>query len=123
MKTVLVAEDRKSSREMIRILLEHSGFAVVEAANGAEAVRLIGENPPDLVLLDLQMPIMDGYRALQTLRADGRFQNLPVVALTANAMAGDKERALKSGFDGYLTKPLNFVAFRKEVARLLGANQ
>jgi CheY-like chemotaxis protein len=121
MKTVVVAEDRESSREMIRALLEHSGFAVIEASNGAEAVRLVRESVPDLVLLDLQMPVMDGFHALRELRAEERFQNLPVAAVTANAMAGDKERALAIGFNGYFAKPLDFAAFRRELARLVPA--
>ena len=121
MKTVLVAEDRESSRDMIRTLLEHSGFGVIEACNGAEAVRLIRERVPDLVILDLQMPVMDGFRAVRELRADQRFQSLPIAALTANAMAEDKERVLESGFNSYLTKPLDFAAFRRELVRLLGS--
>lgn len=118
MKTVLVAEDRESSRELIRTMLEHSGFAVIEASNGVEAVLLAREKNPDLVLLDLQMPIKDGFDVLKELRADPRFQSTPIVALTASAMYRDKERALESGFTSYMTKPLNFTGFRQELARL-----
>lgn len=118
-KTVLVAEDRDASRELIRTLLEHSGYAVLEAADGAQALAIAFEKLPDLVLLDMQMPLKDGHEVLQLLRADERFRSTPIVALTANAMRGDKERALDSGFTGYLTKPVSLASIRQELARLL----
>jgi two-component system cell cycle response regulator DivK len=119
MKTVLVAEDREASRELIRSLLEHSGYNVLEAANGAEAVAIAFEMAPDLVLLDLQMPVKDGLQVLRELRADQRFKRTPIVALTASAMRGDKETALTSGFTGYLTKPVSLSEIRQELTRLL----
>src|SRR5690349_14914436 len=119
MKTILVAEDREVSRELARTLLEHSGYAVLEATNGVEAVELALARLPDLVLLDLQMPIKDGFQVLHELRADKRFSSIPIVALTASAMLGDKERALLGGFTAYLTKPLRISAVRQELARLL----
>lgn len=120
MKTVLVAEDREVSRELIRAMLEHSGYLVLEAADGAEAITMARAHGPDLVLLDLQMPIKDGFQVLTELRADLRFQSTPIVALTASAMHGDKDRALMSGFTSYLTKPLSLFEMRKEFSRLLG---
>ncbi|MBV8551662.1 MAG: response regulator [Acidobacteriaceae bacterium] len=119
MMTVLVADDRDASRELIRTLLEHSGYSVIEAANGAEAIQLACENIPDLIILDLQMPTKDGFTVLRELRADERFKKTPIVALTASAMIGDKERALMEGFTAYLTKPLSLSAIRSELARLL----
>ncbi len=118
-RTVLVAEDREASRELIRTLLEHSGYAVLEAADGAEAIHVAVERKPDLILLDLQMPIMDGMEVLQRLRSDDRFKGTPIVALTANAMRGDREHALDCGFTGYLTKPISLAAIREELGRLL----
>jgi two-component system cell cycle response regulator DivK len=118
-KAVLVVEDRDVSRELIRTLLEHSGYSVLEAASGAEAVSIAVEQMPDLVLLDLQMPIKDGFQVLKELKSDQRSRMIPVVALTANAMQGDKERALRDGFTGYLTKPLSLSTIRGELARLL----
>lgn len=118
-KTVLVVEDRDVSRELIRTLLEHSGYQVFEAATGAEGVSLALEKAPDLVLLDLQMPIKDGFQVLKELRSDQRCRMTPIVALTASAMRGDKERALSDGFTGYLTKPLSLATIRQELARLL----
>ena len=119
MKTILVAEDREVSRELARTLLEHSGYVVLEATNGAEAVELARAKLPDLVLLDLQMPIKNGFEVLRELRSDARFRSTPIVALTASAMMGDKEKALLEGFTAYLTKPLRISTVRRELARLL----
>ena len=121
MKTILVAEDRDTSRELVRTLLEHSGYCVLEATNGAEAINMAQENNPDLVLVDLQMPIKNGFDVLRELRADQRFRFTPVVALTASAMIGDKERALVEGFTAYLTKPLSLSMIRSELGRLLNS--
>ncbi|HTU45441.1 MAG TPA: response regulator [Bryobacteraceae bacterium] len=119
MKTILVAEDREASRELARTLLEHSGYAVLEASNGAEAVQIAQQNFPDLVLCDLQMPVKNGFEVLHELRADDRFKSTPIVALTASAMMGDKDKALMAGFTAYLTKPLSLAGIRRELARLL----
>jgi len=119
MKTILVAEDRDASRELARTLLEHSGYAVLEAANGAEAVEIAQMHLPDLILCDLQMPLKNGFDVLRELRADQRFKSTPIVALTASAMMGDKDKALMEGFTTYLTKPLSLSAIRRELARLL----
>jgi two-component system cell cycle response regulator DivK len=118
-KTVLVVEDRDVSRELIRTLLEHTGYNVLEASTGADAVCIAVEKTPDLVLLDLQMPIKDGFQVLKELRASECCRAIPIVALTASAMQGDKERALSDGFTGYLTKPLSLSTIRQELARLL----
>jgi len=119
MHTILVAEDREASRELARTLLEHSGYAVLEAANGAEAIQMAQANFPDLVIVDLQMPLKDGFEVLRELRSDERFKSTPIVALTASAMMGDKDKALMEGFTAYLTKPLSLSAIRRELARLL----
>ena len=119
MKKILVAEDREASRELVRTLLEHSGYIVLEAADGAEAVELAISSRPDLVLLDLHMPIKDGFDVLRELRLDERFKTTPIVALTASAMVGDKDKALLEGFSCYLTKPLSLANVRRELARLL----
>lgn len=120
MKTILVAEDRDTSRELARTLLEHSGYAVLEAANGVEAIRIAKAKMPDLVLLDLQMPLKNGYEVLHELRSDECLKSIPVVALTASAMMGDRDKALMEGFTAYLTKPLSLSAIRRELARILG---
>ena len=119
MRQVLIVDDKASSRELIRTVLESSGYAVSEAGDGAEAVRVAQQIEPDAILLDLQMPSLDGFGALEQLRADPRFAALPIVALTANAMHGDREKALAAGFTSYLSKPVTLKALREELARLL----
>jgi len=87
-KKILVADDKASSRELVRTVLERCGYEVMEAANGAEAVALARANGPDLLLLDLHMPVLDGFGAIGQLRAEARFAATPIVALTASAMDG-----------------------------------
>jgi len=120
MRKILVAEDDLASRELIREILEARGYEVVEVGDGQEAVQKIAEKKPDLVLLDIQMPLLDGFGVLRQLRQDSRFASLPVVAVTSYAMGGDREKALAAGFDAYLTKPLNAAALKKQLEQLLG---
>jgi CheY-like chemotaxis protein len=119
MKKVLVADDRATGRELVRTVLERGGFEVIEAANGKEALEQAGQAFPDLIILDIHMPGMDGFEVVQALRQDERFAKTPVIALTASAMMGDREKALKLGFTGYMTKPIQLSALREEVHRLL----
>lgn len=119
MQTILVAEDRDRSRELLRILLEHSGYSVVEAANGAEAVLLTRERRPDLLLLDLQMPVKNGFEVLEELRSDPCFSALPIIAMTASGPQQKREPAWRNSQTGYLTKPLDLSALRAELSRLL----
>jgi two-component system cell cycle response regulator DivK len=119
MQTILVAEDRDRSRELLRILLEHSGYSVVEAANGAEAVLLTRQKHPDLVLLDLQMPVKNGFEVLEELRSDPGFNAIPIIAVTACMLQQEKERIWRNGCTGYLTKPLSLARLREELWRLL----
>jgi CheY-like chemotaxis protein len=104
---ILIAEDNPANRELIREILELQGYEVLEAKNGLEALEQIEEKLPDLVLMDIQMPLIDGLEAVTKLRSDERFGKLPVIALTAYAMNGDEEKALMAGFDGYLPKPMD----------------
>jgi CheY-like chemotaxis protein len=122
MKTILIADDKDSSRELIRALLERSGYRVQEAADGTQALEQARSIGPDLILLDLQMPRLDGFGVLRELRQDARFHNVPVVALTAYAMHGDREKALEAGFTSYITKPVNLMELREHIARLLQAS-
>jgi CheY-like chemotaxis protein len=119
MKRILIADDQASSREFLRTVLEHIGHEVIEAADGAEAVAKARETRPDLVLLDLHMPALDGFGAVSELRREVQFAETPVVALTASAMQGDKEKALAAGFSAYLTKPVRIAELRRHVERLL----
>jgi CheY-like chemotaxis protein len=119
MKTVLVADDKATSRELVRTVLERSGYTVAEASDGIEALRNARELKPDLIILDLHMPGMDGFGVIQEIRRDRELAATPVLALTASAMQGDRERALSAGFTGYIAKPIQLHALRSEVERLL----
>ena len=105
--TILVADDNPFSRELMRELLEASGHVIIEAVNGRHALDLIRRNRPDLVFLDLQMPLQDGFSVIRELRSDTSFHNLTVVAVTAGAMLGERERTLAAGFDSYIAKPID----------------
>jgi two-component system, cell cycle response regulator DivK len=120
MSRILVADDNDASRELIREVLEMSGYDVVEAVDGRDAVNRARESSPDLVLVDIQMPRLDGYGVLRELRADPRLSGVRVVALTAFAMQGDSDRARDAGFNGYITKPVQIAALRQEIKKLLG---
>ena len=119
MKRILIVEDKATSRELLRTVLEQQGYSVEEAEDGEQALQRILANPPDLVLMDLQMPARNGYEVVQELRKDPRLVSVPVVAVTASAMQGDREKVLAAGFTSYLTKPLSLVQLRQEVSRLL----
>jgi CheY-like chemotaxis protein len=117
---ILIADDRASSRELLRTVLERTGYAVLDAADGEAALEQARSGNPDLILLDLQMPKLDGYGVLAQLRAEERFRTLPILALTASAMSGDREKILGAGFTDYLSKPAGPERLREAVARLLG---
>jgi two-component system cell cycle response regulator DivK len=123
MKTVLVAEDNATNRELLRELLEARGYTVVEACDGQEALVMVEQAPPDILLLDIGMPVLDGLAVVRELRENPRFAALPVVAVTAYAMQGDREKILSSGFDGYLSKPVNSRSLAQELDRLLGKQE
>src|ERR1700757_4316289 len=109
MKKILIADDKATSRELLRTVLENQGYLVTEAADGEQALQQARTIAPDLILLDLQMPRLGGYEVLKELRLDPRYATLPIIALTASAMQGDREKALSAGFTGYLTKPVTLV--------------
>jgi two-component system cell cycle response regulator DivK len=119
MKTVLIADDKATGRELLRTVLESSGYSVLEAEDGEEAVRQARQAHPDLIILDLHMPKLDGFAAIAELRSEDEFVSTPILALTASAMRGDRERAMTAGFTGYLTKPIRLSDLRGEVERLL----
>ena len=115
---VLIAEDNAVNRELLRELLELRGYTVIEACDGQEALRMIAQAQPELLLLDIGMPIMDGFAVIQRIRENPRLAKLPVVAVTAYAMRGDEERILNSGFDGYLSKPVSPSSLTEELDRV-----
>jgi two-component system cell cycle response regulator DivK len=114
---VIVAEDNERNMKLFRDVLQASGYRTLEATTGERAVELVIEHGPDLVLMDIQLPDIDGVEALDRLRADERTASVPVLALTAQAMEGDRERFLAAGFDGYLSKPVNIVDLVATVKR------
>ena len=114
---VLVVEDNERNMKLFRDVLESSGYRTLEATTGERAVELVVEHCPDLVLMDIQLPDIDGVEALGRLRAEERTASVPVLALTAQAMDGDRERFLAAGFDGYLSKPVDIVEFVATVRR------
>ena len=108
---ILVVEDNAKNMKLFRDVLQAAGYQTLEATTGARAVELAAEHAPDLVLMDIQLPDIDGVEALGRLRADERTAAMPVLALTAQAMDGDRERFLAAGFDGYISKPVNIAGF------------
>jgi two-component system, cell cycle response regulator DivK len=118
-KKILIADDKPSSRELVRIVVEHLGFDVIEAGDGEEAVAKARTEGPSLILADLQMPKLDGFGVLSAVRSDAATARIPVIAVTAYAMSTDREKALRAGFDSYVSKPIGLGALRSEIARLL----
>ncbi len=119
-KVVLIVDDNLASRELLRSVLKHSSYDILEACDGKEALEIIVGSQPDLVLLDLEMPVLDGTSVVRRLRQDPKFASLPVLAVTADAMQGTGERVLAQGFSGYVTKPINAGIIRKQVRQILG---
>ena len=122
MRRILLVDDHEDSRIIYRTLLQHAGFSVTECIDGASAIRTACEECPDLILMDLTLPVLDGWEATRVLKADERTRNIPIVALTANALVAD--RALGGGlaFDGYLTKPVTPRCVLIEIESRLGAS-
>jgi two-component system, cell cycle response regulator DivK len=119
---ILVVEDNEKNMKLFRDVLQAKGYVPLEATSGERAVELATEHVPDLILMDVQLPGMDGIEALGHIRADERTASIPVVALTAQAMAGDRERFLESGFDGYISKPVDVLEFIETVSRYCGGS-
>lgn len=119
MARVLMIEDTAHNLELMTYLLQASGHLVTPATTGAEGVRLAVENPPDLIIVDIQLPDSTGYDVLVALRGNPATSALPILAVTANAMVGDRDAALAAGFDGYLPKPIEPRTFNRDVSGFL----
>ncbi len=115
-KLILIVEDEPRNLTLLRDLLQVSGYKTIEATDGEQGVELVKAKKPDLILMDVQMPKMDGLEATRILKADASTGNIPVLVLTSYAMKGDKERILEAGCDGYLAKPLDIKELLKIVA-------
>jgi CheY-like chemotaxis protein len=118
---VLVVEDYQDTREMYTAYLQFSGFRVAEAANGVEAIEKTRELLPDIILMDLALPKIDGWEATRRLKADERTRHIPIVALTGHALAGHAEGARRAGCDAFVTKPCLPDALVAEIQRMLSA--
>jgi two-component system, cell cycle response regulator DivK len=112
---ILVVDDNEQNRRLTRKVLQFSGFRTLEAAGGVEGLSLAVEHRPELILMDIRMPDMNGAEVLQKLREDERTAAIPVVALTSSTMKGDRERFLADGFDGYLEKPIRVREFPDQI--------
>lgn len=119
MKTILIADDNASGRDLLRTVLEGCGYRAIEAADGGQAIEQAREYHPDLILLDLHMPDTDGFAVLRQLRSEAAFAATPIVALTASAMPQDREKVLSAGFTEFLSKPIRLAELRSAVERLL----
>jgi two-component system cell cycle response regulator DivK len=120
---ILVVEDNERNLKLLRDVLEYAGYDVRLARTGEDGVTLAVKEPPDLVLMDLQLPGIDGMEALRQLRASPRTADIPVVAVTAQAMKQDRERALEAGFNGYVEKPISVRAFPEQVRQFLAGGE
>ena len=120
---ILLVEDNMANRRMAEFLLKSRGLIVIEAVTGAEAIELARTERPDLIIMDLQLAGMDGFAATRVIKADPVTRHIPVVAMTAYAMSGDRERALEAGCDGYITKPIDTKAFPEIIAGHLAASR
>ncbi|MCZ6792137.1 MAG: response regulator [Planctomycetota bacterium] len=119
LKKVLLVEDNPANRLVFQDLLESAGYEVESVEKAEDAITLVRETTPDLILMDLELPGMDGLTATRILREDKLTRTVSIVALTSHAMPGDRERALLAGCNGYLTKPINVAAFRDEISKIL----
>ncbi len=118
---ILVAEDNDDNRLIATAILRHSGYRVIEAVSGAEAVRMAHSERPDLILMDVGLPDMDGWTATRTLKRDAATRGILIIAFTAHALPGDRVMAREAGCDGYLAKPVELVRLVREVRETLAA--
>ena len=119
MSTILIVEDNEKNMKLVRDILRHNGHATVEAATGLDGVRLALEAPPDLILMDILLPDIDGIEALRRIREARALDAVPVVAVSASVMPDDHQKILRSGFDAFVTKPINVKSFVETVRRFL----
>ncbi len=117
--TILYVEDNPDNRLLVRRILEAEGYQVLEAQNATHALEVVRNRQPDLVLMDINMPDIDGYTLTTQFKSMGKFQQVPIIALTANVMRGDRERTLQAGCDGYIQKPIDVDELPNQIKRFL----
>jgi len=121
MTKVLLVEDNEMNRDMLTRRLERKGFEVVIAVDGQAGIDMAASSSPDIILMDLSLPVIDGWEATRRIKADPATQSIPVIALTAHAMAGDEQKALDAGCDDYDTKPIDLKRLLGKIETLLGS--
>lgn len=119
MPKILIVEDNEMNRDMLSRRLERRGFAIVMAVDGQQGVDMARSENPDLILMDMSLPVMDGWAATQAIKADEALKAIPVIALTAHAMAGDREKAIEAGCDDYDTKPIELPRLLEKIGKYL----
>ena len=119
-KKILVVEDQEDNRQILRDLLGSVDLEMVEAENGEEALAAVAEHKPDLILMDIQLPIMDGYEATRRIKADPATKNIPIIVVTSYALSGDEGKAREAGCDAYVTKPYSPRQLLAKVREYLG---
>jgi two-component system, cell cycle response regulator DivK len=118
-KTVLIIEDNPKNMKLFKDILQANGYTTIEAVDAKKGIELALAHKPDLILMDIMLPEINGFEAVRILKSDEKTKGILVIALTSFAMAGDKEKAFEAGFDGYITKPINVREFVKEIARII----
>ncbi|OIO31674.1 MAG: response regulator [Nitrospirae bacterium CG02_land_8_20_14_3_00_44_33] len=119
MPKILIVEDNEKNRRMMRDILTYHGYEIIEAENGEEAIKMAKEFNPELILMDMQMPVMDGFAATSILKNDPETRRIKIIAVTSFAMVGDKEKILQAGADDYISKPLNTRELPERVRKIL----
>jgi len=118
-RTILVVEDNQDSRELVVKVLKNKGYRMIEAEDGEEAIQKALTERPNLILMDISIPKIDGYEVVKRLKSMEEFRDIPIVALTAHAMKGDREKFISIGFEGYISKPINIREFPEQVRNYL----
>jgi len=116
---ILIIEDNEKNLKLFSVITKSLGYEILTAMNGEEGVNMAKENAPDLILMDIQMPVMDGITALNILKSDEKTKNIPVIALTSYAMTGDRERFLGLGFSDYISKPIDVNKFKEVIGKYI----
>src|SRR5262245_37992492 len=118
-KRILVVEDQEDNRRILHDLLTNAGYEIVQAENGEEAVKVAAAQRPDLILMDIQLPLLDGYEATRRIKADPALKDIPVIVVTSYALSGDEQRAYAAGCDGYVAKPYDPISLLETLRRFL----
>jgi two-component system cell cycle response regulator DivK len=118
-KRILVVEDQEDNRQILRDLLSNAGFEMIEAEDGVQALEQVAKHSPDLILMDIQLPLMDGYEATRRIKANPKFNAIPIIVVTSYALSGDEEKARAAGCDAYVAKPYSPRALLAQIREYL----